>query len=184
MGCDIQFYGKSSTWEQGHSKGNGLGHEIYRMDPPGCVDGGDILVTDRVILVGLSERTNTVGFAALKKILTAWGYSVQAVTTPDKVLHFKSDCAVLDSETILATSRLSGAECFNSFRVLTVPAGEEAAANVIRINNKVLVPAGYPGTAELIKRAGYAVEVMGVGQAALLDGGLSCMSLRFGGIHG
>ncbi len=161
-----------------------LGHEIHRMGPDGCVDGGDILVTDRVILVGLSERTNMVGFTALKKILVGWGYSVQAVTTPASVLHFKSDCAVLDSETILATSRLRGAECFAPFQVLTVPAGEEAAANSVRINSKVLVPAGYPGTAELISRAGYEVEVMGVGQAALLDGGLSCMSLRFGGIHG
>jgi dimethylargininase len=86
---------------------------------------------------------------------------------------------LLDSETILATSRLSGAECFASFRMLTVPSGEEAAANSVRVNDKVLVPAGYPATAELITRAGYAVEVVRADQAALLDGGLSCMSLRF-----
>jgi len=54
--------------------------------------------------------------------------------------------------------------------VLTVPPGEEAAANSVRVNNKVLVPAGYPATAELITRAGYAVEVIRADQAALLDG--------------
>jgi len=96
------------------------------------------------------------------------------------VIHFKSDCSLLDSETILATSRLSAAECFAPFRVLTVPPGEEAAANSIRVNDKVLVPAGFPATAELISRAAYAVEVVKADQAALLDGGLSCMSLRFG----
>lgn len=157
----------------------GLGHEIHHLGPEGCVDGGDILVTDTAILVGLSARTDQAGFAALKNILDGWGYPVQAVRTPDHVLHFKSDCCLLDSESILATSRLSGAECFAPFRVLTVPSGEEAAANSIRINDKVLVPAGYPATAELISRAGYAVEVVRADQAALLDGGLSCMSLRF-----
>jgi dimethylargininase len=158
---------------------SGLGHEIQRLNPEVSVDGGDILVTDSVILVGLSVRTNQAGFAALKNILDGWGYPVQAVHTPENVLHFKSDCSLLDSKTILATSRLSGAECFAPFRVLTVPPGEEAAANSVRVNSKVLVPAGYPSTAELITRAGYAVEVVRADQAALLDGGLSCMSLRF-----
>jgi len=158
---------------------SGLGHDIRFLSPEGFVEGGDILVTDTVILVGLSARTNQTGFDALKNILGGWGYSVQAVRTPDHVLHFKSDCCLLDSETILATPALSGAECFAPFRVLTVPPGEEAAANSVRINNKVLVPAGFPATAQLITNAGYAVEVVGAVQAALLDGGLSCMSLRF-----
>jgi dimethylargininase len=158
---------------------SGLGHDIQHLSPEGFVDGGDILVTDAVILVGLSARTNQAGFDALKKILGGWGYSVQAVQTPDNVLHFKSDCSLLDSETILATSRLSGADCFASFKVLTVPPGEEAAANSVRINHKVLVPAGFPATADMLSSAGFAVEVVRADQAALLDGGLSCMSLRF-----
>jgi dimethylargininase len=156
-----------------------LGHEIHHLGPGGSIDGGDILVTDAVILVGLSARTNRAGFDSLKDLLCGWGYAVQAVHTPDHVLHFKSDCCVLDSETVLATSRLSGAECFAPFRVLTVPPGEEAAANSIRVNETVLVPAGFPATAELIAQADYAVEVVPASQAALLDGGLSCMSLRF-----
>jgi hypothetical protein len=90
----------------------------------------------------------------------------------------KSDCSVLDSETILATSRLSAEECFRPFRVLTVPSGEEAAANSIRVNGKVLVPRGYPATAELLTGAGYTVALLPTSQPALLDGGLSCMSLR------
>ena len=155
------------------------GHEIQRLSTEGFVDGGDVLVTDAVILVGLSARTNQPGFDALKRTLGGWGYSVQAVNTPDNVLHFKSDCSLLDSETILATSRLSQADCFTPFRVLTVPHGEEAAANSVRVNDRVLVPAGFPATAELISRSGYRVEVVAANQAALLDGGLSCMSLRF-----
>jgi len=157
----------------------GLGHKIQPNDSAGFIDGGDILVTDSAILVGLSKRTNQAGFDWLKSMLEAWGYTALAVHTPDDVLHFKSDCCVLDSNTILATSRLAGAECFAKFRVLTVPAGEEAAANSIRVNDTVLVPAGFPATAELLTREGYSVATVSVSQAALLDGGLSCMSLRF-----
>ena len=157
----------------------GLGHKIHHNDSTGFIDGGDILVTDSAILVGLSQRTNQAGFDWLKSILETWGYTALAVHTPDDVLHFKSDCCVLDSNTILATSRLSGAECFANFRVLTVPEGEEAAANSIRVNDRVLVPAGFPATAALLTRENFAIETLRVSQAALLDGGLSCMSLRF-----
>jgi len=157
-----------------------LGHRVQSIANGGFVDGGDILVTDSVILVGLSERTNRAGFDALKQVLSDWGYEVRDVHTPTGVLHFKSDCSLLDSQTILATSRLAKAECFKPLRVLTVPPGEEAAANSIRVNDTVLVPEGYPATADLIASADYAVEMVPVSQAALLDGGLSCMSLRFG----
>jgi len=156
-----------------------LGHRTHGIGPGGFVDGGDILETDSVILVGLSARTNLAGFNLLENLLGSWGYSVQAVQTPARVLHFKSDCCLLDSETILATSRLSRAECFASFRVLTVPQGEEAAANSIRVNDTVLIPAGFPATADLLTRSNFTVVEVPGSQAALLDGGLSCMSLRF-----
>jgi dimethylargininase len=158
----------------------GLGYEIVHCESDGFIDGGDILVTDSSILVGLSDRTDRSGFDWLKTVLGRWGYVVRAVHTPQAVLHFKSDCCVLDSQTILATERLSGAECFSPFTVLTVPQGEEAAANCIRVNDTLLVPAGFPATAELLAQEGYAVESVAVTQPSLLDGGLSCMSLRCG----
>jgi dimethylargininase len=155
-----------------------LGHEVLPCDSEGFIDGGDILVTDSSILVGLSSRTDRVGFEWLRDVLAAWGYHAIEVHTPENVLHFKSDCCLLDGETILATSRLSKADCFAPFRVLTVPPGEEAAANSIRVNETVLIPAGYPRTNDLLVREGYTLNVLRVTQAALLDGGLSCMSLR------
>jgi len=158
-----------------------LGHEVVHCESDGHVDGGDILVTDAAVLVGLSGRTDRAGFEWLQSALVPWGYRVRPVRTPDAVIHFKSDCCVLDSHTVLATDRLAATECFADFRVLVVPRGEEEAANSIRINDTVLVPAGFPATARLIRAAGYQVDAVPVSQAALLDGGLSCMSLRFRG---
>ena len=104
-----------------------LGQVSKQINTTGTIDGGDILVTDSMILIGLSERTNKTGFDALKQVLERWGYTVQAVQTPGNVLHFKSDCSLLDSETILSTSRLSAASCFSTFKVLTVPPGEDTS---------------------------------------------------------
>ena len=159
-----------------------LGHEVICCDSSGFIDGGDILVTDSEVLVGLSGRTDRAGFDWLHSVLSRRGYVVQAARTPAGVLHFKSECCLLDSSTILATKRLSGAECFAGFEVLTVPGGEEAAANSIRVNDTVLVPAGFPATAQLLSNAAYPVERVPVTQAGLLDGGLSCMSLRLGNL--
>ncbi|MHA1538121.1 MAG: hypothetical protein ACTSUD_11250 [Alphaproteobacteria bacterium] len=72
---------------------------------------------------------------------------------------------------------------FGDFRLLEGPEGEEAAANAVRINDCVLIAEGFPRTAELLDRSGYAVRQVPVSQAALLDGGLSCMSLRYQAIR-
>lgn len=155
-----------------------LGLPVQRLDS-GTVDGGDILVTDREILVGVSARTSPEGFDQLSTIVRNWGYSILRVHTPEQVLHFKSDCSVLGPDTILATSRLAGEPCFADYDVLEVPHGEEAAANSIRVNDTVLVPAGYPVTTALVEGAGFKVRAVPATQAALLDGGLSCQSLRY-----
>jgi dimethylargininase len=155
-----------------------LGHAVLDRATEGFVDGGDVLLTDSRVFVGMSARTDRRGCEWLQSVLEPRGYRVQVVRTPAGVLHLKSDCCVLDGETVLATRRLAASGCFESLKVLTVPPGEEAAANSLRINDKVFVPSGYPATADRVSAAGYTVELVSVSQANLLDGGLSCMSLR------
>jgi len=104
------------------------------------IEGGDILVTEREILVGRSARTNAAGIAELTALVAPWGHKVREVHTPPGVLHFKTDCSLLDVDTILATRRLSVSGCFAGYRVIDVPEGEEAAANTIRFNDLVQGP--------------------------------------------
>ena len=145
----------------------------------GFIEGGDILVTEREILVGRSARTDAAGIAELTRLVAPWGYTVRELQTPPGVLHFKTDCSLLDEDTILATPRLAACGCFDGYRVIPTPEGEEAAANAIRFNDLVLVPAGFPRTAETLARAGYDVRQIPNSEAARLDGGMSCLSLRF-----
>ncbi|MFN3972288.1 MAG: arginine deiminase family protein [Gemmobacter sp.] len=143
------------------------------------IEGGDVLMCETEILVGRSARTNAAGIGELAGILAAWGWRLREVETPPGVLHFKTDCSLLDAETILATPRLAATGCFAGFRVIHTAEGEEAAANAIRFNAAVLMAAGFPRTAEALDRAGYALREIGNSECAKLDGGMSCLSLRF-----
>ncbi len=153
--------------------------DVRQIEENGHIEGGDILVTGREILVGRSDRTDAAGVAQLNEITAEWGYTLREVFTPPGVLHFKTDCSLLDGETILSTMRLDKSGCFEGYRVLHVADGEEAAANSIRFNRYVLCPAGFPRTAEMLNNAGYDVVEINNSECAKLDGGMSCLSLRF-----
>lgn len=152
--------------------------DVREIKGPGHVEGGDILVTGREILVGRSDRTDAKGVAELAEIAAEWGHQLREVFTPPGVLHFKTDCSLMDAETILSTKRLDASGCFEGYRVLHVAEGEEAAANAIRFNNLVLMASGFPRTAEMLDKAGYQVVEISNSECAKLDGGMSCLSLR------
>ena len=144
----------------------------------GTVEGGDILRLNEEVLIGLSDRTNQLGAIELQKILLIMGYKSRIVETPKGVLHFKSDCSALDEETILVTPRLAKLGIFKNHRLIVTPTGEHGAANVLRVNDTVLVPNGYPRTVELLADK-FDIKIIDVFEVAKLDAGLSCMSLRW-----
>ena len=152
---------------------------VIHLTDDGRVDGGDILVTGREALIGLSERTDTAGANAVGAVLAALGVASRRLGTPPAVLHFKSDCGLLDGDTVFATERLAASGFFAGYDVVTAPAGEEAAANLVRVNDHVLLASGFPRSAEMLDRLGYRVKLIDIGEAAKIDGGLSCMSLRY-----
>jgi len=143
------------------------------------VDAGDVLVTESEVFIGLSQRTRRAGFEALSGIVSAQGYRPRLVETPPSVLHFKSDCSLLDAETVFATPTLAATGCFDGYQVIETPDGEPAAANLIRVNEHLLVQAGFSRTEELLDGLGYRVISLPLHEVAKIDGGPSCLSLRF-----
>jgi dimethylargininase len=153
--------------------------------PEGFVEGGDVLTTQGSVMIGLSARTDETGAQALKALLEQLGRKGQIVTTPPGVLHFKTDCSLLDEGTILSTERLAASGVFRGYRVLLTPEGEEAAANALRVNDRVFLGDRFPRTAERLSAAGYRLVLLPSAQIALLDAGFSCLSLRWkAGPHG
>jgi len=89
---------------------------IARVEGYGTIEAGDILTTPRKVLVGQSQRTNSDGTEELASILTDWGFVLREVRVPDGVLHFKSDCSLLDSTTILSTKHLANSCIFPTIK--------------------------------------------------------------------
>lgn len=152
---------------------------VIQLKGPGFVDGGDVLLSDRDAFIGLSARTNQDGLEELSSVLAEFSYRTVKVETPASILHFKTECGLLDSQTIFSTKKLASLGCFDNYRVIEVPKGEEGAANIVRLNDVVFLSCGYPESEALLKSQGYSVVLLDTSEAAKVDGGLSCMSLRF-----
>ncbi len=145
----------------------------------GFADGGDILALPNEILIGLSGRTDRVGAERFAALAAGLGRRVRIVETPPGALHFKTACALLDEETVIATPALAAAGCFEGLEVVETPPDEEQAANLLRINESILIGADYPRTAAMLSARGYALVALDVAEIRTIDAGLSCLSLRW-----
>jgi dimethylargininase len=145
----------------------------------GYADGGDVLVAADKVLIGLSDRTDLRGAQSVARGLGRFGIRARLVETPDDVLHFKTACAMLDEETVVVTAALDDPDIFGDLRRLRIPEGEEAAANLLRLNEVVLIGAEFPRTRELVEGLGLSTMALAVAEIGKIDAGLSCMSLRW-----
>ena len=145
----------------------------------GFVEGGDILNINNHFIIGLSDRTNKLGADNLSKILQSLGATVEICKTPDEILHFKSECSVLDDDTILVSNKMAKLDYLKSnYHLIELPIGEEGASNALRINDKLLLPDGFTKAEEMLSK-NYNIIKVKVDEMAKVDAGLSCMSLRW-----
>ena len=145
---------------------------------PGTVDGGDVLAADNHYFIGISERTNSTGANQLGEILRHHGYSWSTIVV-GAGLHLKSDVNYLGNNVLLCTSRFADHAEFAGYEKIVVQDEEAYAANTLLINEHLLTPAGFPETFKKLDDAGYDVIELDVSEVRKMDGGLTCMSLRF-----
>ncbi|RLC25720.1 MAG: N(G),N(G)-dimethylarginine dimethylaminohydrolase [Deltaproteobacteria bacterium] len=155
-----------------------LDRPVEKIQSPGTLDAGDVMMVGNHYFTGLSKRTNIEGASQLDKILKKYGYTSSTIKL-ENVLHLKTGISYLENNNLLAFGEFLTKPELKKFNILKVDLKESYAANSVWINDKVLVPKGFPKTAEMIKRAGYQTIEMDVSEFRKLDGGLSCLSLRF-----
>ncbi len=145
----------------------------------GYIEGGDILNINNHFIIGLSSRTNKLGAENLSYILNSLGASVSICETPKNILHFKSECSLIDDDVILVSNKMAKLEYLKSnYHLLELPLGEEGAANSLRINDKLLVPEGFVKANDILSK-NYDIINIKVNEISKVDAGLSCMSLRW-----
>lgn len=158
-----------------------LESRFERVEPiaAGHADGGDVLVMPGRAFIGLSARTDPSGAEALARILDSIGLTSTIVTPPAGVLHLKAACSLIDEETVLATGAIARSSLFAGYRVIEVLEGDEAGANVLRLGDRVLIGAAFPRIAEQIEKHGVTPALLSTASIAMIDAGLTCMSLRW-----
>jgi dimethylargininase len=152
--------------------------ETVSIQAPGTLDGGDVLMVGRHFFIGISDRTNTEGTEQLGFILEQHGYT----WTPLPVsggLHLKSGVNFVGGNTLLLTQVFSARYEFNSYEMVVVDEAETYAANTLWVNDHLIMPAGFPKTRHNLENLGLPIIELEVSEARKMDGGLTCLSLRF-----
>lgn len=151
---------------------------IARIEAPGTLDGGDVLMVGTHFFIGISERTNQAGAENLGNILEQYGNTWTAVLIADG-LHFKSDVNYVGGNTLLVTEAFAGRPELSRYDQIVVDVDESYAANVLWVNGRILMPRGFPKTKEKLRELGADIIELDTNEAQKMDGGLTCMSLRF-----
>ena len=151
---------------------------IDRIISPGTVDGGDILQVGQHFFIGVSERTNHEGAGQLGQILKRHGYAYTTVAVGDG-LHFKSSVNYVGKNTLLVTEDFATSDQLAGYDILVTDKDESYAANTLFINDHLLVPRGYPNTLKKLEVLGHKIIELDTSEVRKMDGGLTCMSLRF-----
>ncbi len=155
--------------------------DVARIVAPGTVDGGDVCDADGHFLIGLSARTNEDGARQLAELLGNLGYRSSVIDIRDRrrLLHLKSGLSYLGDGRMIVTADVPRTAALAPYELIEVDETERYAANCVRINDQVLVAAGYPQTRAAIEFLGYKVIAPEMSEYRKMDGGPSCLSLRF-----
>ncbi|MGN0703574.1 MAG: dimethylarginine dimethylaminohydrolase family protein [Lentihominibacter sp.] len=152
--------------------------KIEYIKDPGTLEGGDVMMVGDTFYVGLSARTNAEGIRQLGEILNKYG--LECVQVPlEKVLHLKTGVNYLEDNNMLVSGEFIEKPEFDKYNKIVIPEEEAYAANCIWVNGTVIVPEGYPAVLKAVQDAGYETLVVDTSEFRKIDGGLSCLSLRF-----
>ena len=144
----------------------------------GTIEGGDVMMVGKHFYVGLSKRTNEAGIANFGRILAKYGMTCSEVKL-EKVLHLKTGVNYLENNNMLVSGEFVTKPEFEKYNRVEIPEEEAYAANCIWVNDTVIVPAGYPAVLKAVQGMGYKTLTVDTSEYRKLDGGLSCLSLRF-----
>ncbi len=151
---------------------------IECITPPGTLDGGDVLQVGNHFFIGLSERTNLQGAEQLARILESRGHTWTKVRVGDG-LHFKSSVNYVGQNSLIVNPEFSALDQLDAFNLILTDRTESYAANTLLVNDYLLMPTGYPKTRKQLIPLNLRIVELEVSEVRKMDGGLTCMSLRF-----
>lgn len=140
------------------------------------LEGGDVLRIGRNLLVGISTRTDVRGYAAFDQIVAEYGYRTRAIKVHGG-LHLKTVCTALDDQSLLVDPRGINLSELAPWRTVTVPDDEPWGANVMRLDQEIVVSSAASATAAMLERMSYRVRMLDISELQKAEAGLTCLSL-------
>lgn len=152
--------------------------QLFFIEAPASLDGGDVLVIDKDIYVGLSTRSNQAAVSQMQEFLSPWGYRVHGVKVKG-CLHLKSAVTRVGERLLLLNPSWVDEGLFAGFSALHVHPEEPYAANGLWLGDVVIYPTAYPRTAARLQAQGIRLEQVDVSELAKAEGAVTCCSLVF-----
>lgn len=151
---------------------------IEEIKAPGTLEGGDVMMVENHFYIGLSDRTNKEGANQFIKALKKYDFSGSIIPMKE-MLHLKTGTTYMEDNVLLVANEFKKISEFDKFDKIEVPEDEEYCANCIRINEYVIIPKNFPKTKKLIEDKGFKIIEVDTSEFRKIDGGLTCLSLRF-----
>lgn len=152
--------------------------QIFYIEAPGTMEGGDVMRVGDHFFIGQSDRTNAEAARQFNEIVTRFGYTSSTIPVTEG-LHLKDFVIYLENNNMLVTETMDKMEDFAPYNRFVIEPEELYAINSLNINGTVLVPEGYPKTLKIIQDLGYPTRLVDTGEFRKIDGSLTCLSLRF-----
>ena len=153
---------------------------IHTIQAPGTLDGGDVCQAGDHFWVGITTRTNVEGARQLATWLSERDYTCEQVDLSGlSLLHLKSGLAYLGENRVALVAELVRRDAFRTYEQIELPDAERYAANCVRINDRILVAAGHPSFENALDECGYETLAVDMSEFEKMDGGISCLSLRW-----
>lgn len=154
--------------------------QVGAISEPGTLDGGDVCEAGNLFFIGISRRTNSIGARQLARFLSDTGYvpTLIDIRYLSNILHLKSGLAYLGGNRMLVIDELKHLR-LDKFEVIYVDHAEAYAANCLAVNDRILIAAGFPILERRLQELGYKTVALDMSEFQKMDGGLSCLSLRF-----
>jgi dimethylargininase len=153
---------------------------VQRIEAPGILEGGDVMLLPDRVLVGHSGRTNLAGIEQLAEKLAGYGLPVVSVPVIG-YLHLLTAATYIGHNTLLAVDAYAGHPAFAGLDILVVEAREAYAANALGIGESVVLPAGHPRVAAALRSRGFVPIPVPLSEYEKADGGVTCLSLVWDG---
>ncbi|HEY7698759.1 MAG TPA: arginine deiminase family protein [Vicinamibacteria bacterium] len=151
------------------------------IEPPGTVEGGDVILAGHVAFVGRSDRTNGEGVRQLSEILRTMGYDVRVARLAQRegYLHLGGAMSAIAPERVVACRRDFPDGFFDGFDVVWVERRGPSSANVICLApNEVLAnEAENLETMEVLDAHGTRVKGIDLSEFRKGAGGPTCLVL-------